>query len=190
MKDGGKNKKSAITDILEYENRDVYFKINDLNVQWNKLNERNFLSFLRDTNKASSIDPTRLYYMYLDVWESGVNQISTKLMTPKEFVNGKVIVTADWTRPPEYRLETLDLEMIFRQGGGVFNNISRFSAFTGLFFSRLADKLNRWIDLPVDTIEDFWRSARAVPLANGITAQPIMANDRQKVEESRKTLRH
>ncbi|CAB5310600.1 unnamed protein product [Rhizophagus irregularis] len=67
MKDGGKNKKSAITDILEYENRDVYFKINDLNVQWNKLNERNFLSFLReltsDTNKASSIDPTRLYYM-------------------------------------------------------------------------------------------------------------------------------
>ncbi|CAB5360546.1 unnamed protein product [Rhizophagus irregularis] len=124
-----------------------------------------------------------LLFRYLDVWESGVNQISTKLMTPKEFVNGKVIVTADWTHeifyvgPPEYRLETLEM-----QGGGVFNNISRFSAFTGLFFSRLADKLNRWIDLPVDT--NFWRSARAVPLANGITAQPIMANDRRRAIRS------
>ncbi|CAB4468090.1 unnamed protein product [Rhizophagus irregularis] len=99
-----------------------------------------------------------LLFRYLDVWESGVNQISTKLMTPKEFVNGKVIVTADWTHEIFYvgfRFGSSGVSI--RNAGNDLSGFSlsaenfTFSAFTGLFFSRLADKLNRWIDLPVDT---------------------------------------
>ncbi|CAB5199500.1 unnamed protein product [Rhizophagus irregularis] len=130
-----------------------------------------------------------LLFRYLDVWESGVNQISTKLMTPKEFVNGKVIVTADWTREIFY--------VGFRFGS---SGVSIRNEWLLLRCRHVTSKGEEYLTtfqdfrhLPVFSslvVEDFWRSARAVPLANGITAQPIMANDRQKVEESRKTLRH